>query len=441
MHKASDASGSPAAAPPRLDVASFPLLDDVGFTGGRDSFQAMCARIFASSEPRFLRTKDNALVVFRHADLRAIGANPAFGNTTPEALARRGQPAGGTAADGPAREAIVRVLSNQVFFTNDPIHAPIRRLLLNHMGAKPTAALQPVAQQVVAGILTEIGGASQIDLVADVAEPLTVRFWGALIGLTGAEMAELVPCVRALTPLLAMERSREQTERLNQSFALYGDIIERAALRSLRSGGHPFVAGLAAELAHIKLDDDPQRAGIVPPNVGMLIAGNIFDGFHTAALAAANTIFALSSRPDVMRRVSETPALLGGAITEALRIEPPVIMLDRYVLDDVVFASATIPKGSIITMMWGAGNFDPQVFHDPFDFDPTRSHQGLTTFGGGLQICPGRFIAVMLTRTLLEELAGRGIGLEPIDTRGQWLDGHKMCQLSAFPVRVRRRAA
>jgi cytochrome P450 len=279
---------------------------------------------------------------------------------------------------------------------------------------------------------------TQFDLVADVAEKLTVYFWGALIGLTAAEMAALTPCVRALTPLLYMERNREQTILLNDAFALYGDIIERGALRSLKAGGHPFVEGLAAELAQIKLEDDLERAGIVPPNVGLLIAGNIFDGFHTAALAAVNTIFALSSRPQIMATVRATPALLAGAITEALRIEPPVIMLDRYVLDDVVFGGFTIPKGSVVTMMWGAGNFDPKAFDAPFAFDPTRSHQGLTTFGGGLQICPGRFISVMLTRTLLEGLAERGLELLPVAECGQWIPGHKMCQLSTFPVRVRR---
>jgi cytochrome P450 len=143
---------------PRLDVSAYPSLAEVGFTGGRDSFQSMCARIFASDEPRFLRTADNALVVFRHADLRSIGAMRSFGNTTPAAFAARRTSPGGSAADAPPRDAIVRILSNQVFFANDPIHAPIRRALLNHMGPKPTAELQPLARQVVGQLLEELGG-------------------------------------------------------------------------------------------------------------------------------------------------------------------------------------------------------------------------------------------------------------------------------------------
>ncbi|MFO1171972.1 MAG: cytochrome P450 [Hyphomicrobiaceae bacterium] len=438
MHEQMTNTGAAAGSAPRLDTSVFPALTDLGFTGGRDSFQALCAAVFASDEPRFLRAADGSLVVFRHADLRAIGASAKFGNATPSALAARGKPQGGSAAEAPPRDAIVRVLSSQVFFTNDPIHAPIRRALLNQMGPKPTAALEPLARQVVTALLSELGESDEIDLVTDIAEPLTVRFWGALIGLTDAEMTALTPCVRALTPLLFMERTREQSVRLNETFALYGDIIEQAALRSLKAGGHPFVEALAAELAGIHLEDDPEHAGIVPPNVGLLIAGNVFDGFHTAALAAANTVFALSSRPEIMAQVRATPAMLAGAITEALRLEPPVIMLDRHVLEDVVFGGFKIPKGSTIVMMWGAGNFDPNAFQAPFEFDLTRGHQGLTTFGGGLQICPGRFIAVMLTRVLLEGLAESGMALEPVAGRAQWIPAHKMCQLSTFPVRVRR---
>lgn len=440
MHEQATNSGAATGPASLLDTSAFPTLADFDFTGGRDSFRALCASIFASDEPRFLLAADGALVVFRHADLRAIGANAKFGNATPAALAARGKLQGGSAADAPPRDAIVRVLSSQVFFTNDPIHAPIRRALLNQMGPKPTAALEPLARQVVAELLSKLSANAEIDLVTEIAEPLTVRFWGALIGLTEAEMTALTPCVRALTPLLTMERTREQSIRLNENFALYGDMIERAALRSLKGGGHPFVEGLAAELAQIKLEDDPDHAGIVPPNVGLLIAGNVFDGFHTAALAAANTVFALSSRPEIMAQIRETPALLAGAITEALRLEPPVIMLDRNVLDNVQFGGFTIPKGSTVVMMWGAGNFDPTVFQNPFDFDLSRSHQGLTTFGGGLQICPGRFIAVMLTRVLLEGLAELSISLAPVEGRAQWIPAHKMCQLSTFPVRVRRGA-
>lgn len=430
----------PSSQAPVVDFGAYPSFSDVGFTGGRDSFRTMCARIFASDEPRFLRADDNTLVVFRHADLRAIGALPAFGNTPPAVLCARGKPSG-SGQQAPPRAAIVRILSYQVFFANDPIHAPIRRALLNQMGPKPTAELQPLARQVVHELLSELSGVTEFDLVADVAERLTVRFWGALIGLDAEEMAELTPIVRALTPLLSMDRSDEQSIRLNEAFERYGEIIERGAMRSLAAGGHPFVAGLAAELAEIKLVDDPERAGIVPPNVGMLIAGNLFDGFHTAALAAANTIFALSSRPQIMAQVRETPALTGGAIAEALRMEPPVIMLDRYVLEDAVFGGVTIPKGSQVVMMWGAGNHDPKVFPAPDHFEPTRNHQGLTTFGGGLHICPGRFVSVMLTRTLLEGLAEHGLDLEPVEERGQWIPAHKMCQLRTFPVVVRRREA
>lgn len=423
----------------KLDVSQLQSLAEVGFTGGRDSFRALCGRIFQPGAPRFLRTEANALVVFRHADLRAMGVIAAIGNTPPVALgARMNAPSPDEDARAPG-SAIAWVLSNQVFFANDPIHGPIRKALLNQIGPKATAQLEGVARALVTEILSGLAGRDDFDLVADVAEPLTVRFWGALLGLTDEEVAVLTPCVRALTPLLYMERTLEEVRRLDEAFLVYAELIERAALRSLAAGGYPFVAGLAADLARIEFDDDPERAGIVPANVGLMLAGNLFDGFHTAALGAANTVYALVRRPEVLAAVRASPELLAGAITEALRMEPPVIMLNRFVLDDVEYDGQIIAKGTTVVMMWGAGNYDPEVFETPELFDPRRSHQGLTTFGGGAHICPGRFVSLMLIRTLLGVLGEQGIELEAADDGDHWLGGHMMCQLSAFPVQVRRR--
>ena len=63
-----------------VEANRMPTLRDVGFCGGRDNFRAFCTRVFARDEPRFLRTEQDQLVVFRHADLRAFGAAPEVGN-------------------------------------------------------------------------------------------------------------------------------------------------------------------------------------------------------------------------------------------------------------------------------------------------------------------------------------------------------------------------
>ncbi len=67
-----------------------------------------------------------------------------------------------------------------------------------------------------------------------------------------------------------------------------------------------------------------------------------------------------------------------------------------------------------------------------------RPQTGLTTFGSGIHICPGRYVGVMLTRVLLEEFAAQGVELRNAEAPAEWIPDHFMNQLKVFPVAVNR---
>jgi cytochrome P450 len=424
----------------RLDIASLRSLTSFGYGGGRDAFREFCRSIFTEESPRFLRTDDDRLVVFRHADLRRMAAIPELGNVPSGVLAARARgdaPAGG--ADSFVGAAMVEVFANQFFFTNAPIHAPLRRMTLAQIGPKRINELGSVARDCVRRILAETPIETRIDFVRDVAVRLTVYFWGARLGLTEAELQALVPVVRAMSPAFSARLDLAELRLADQAFSAYRRLVEGAALRSLAAGGHPFVEDLAAELAGIDLADDPYGAGIVPANVGVMLAGVLAEGFHTTAVAATNAVWVLARQPGVLQDVSDDPSLLPAAIAEAWRLEPPALMFNSYAIDDIDYKGWLIPKGTGVLMMWGAGNHDPGAFPDPDRFDLSRGGRGLTTFGGGAQICPGRHVAGLLTRVLIEEIAAAGLVVEPIDDTDAWIDGHILSELRVFPVRLARR--
>lgn len=417
------------------DIASLTSLESLGFTGGRDSFRAFCARVFAHDAPRLLRTETGELVVFRHGDLRAFGALPEVGALPPGVMfpGLHQLPPG---AQLPPGGGIGGVISHQVFTANPPVHMPVRLTLLRQLSPKQAALLEPVARNVVQSLLDAIKGRDEIDLVEDIAERLTARFWGALIGMTETEMAEAALAVRDMTAMFLIQMTRGDLQTADTATATYGRLVETAALRSLAAGTHPFVTELAADLARVEAQDDPAEAGIVPPNVGKLLAGNLVDGFHTAAIGAVNTLFALLQHPDTFTEVLATPEKLPAAIMEALRLEPPVLFLKRYILRDLDYTGIHIPKGTQVLMLWAAGNHDPAVFPEPQSFRLDRDHRGITTFGGGAHICPGRHVALMLIRLLLEEIAARGLTLSLTDGPYDWLGNHAMSQLPHMRLRV-----
>lgn len=426
-----------ASRPEGLDIASLPLLADAGYTGGRDSFHRFCRSIFASPEPRFLRNDAGHLVVFRHADLRALSIRPEIGCPPPAHLLARRRV---TPEEFEPRleDPTPWVFANQFFFSNEPIHAPLRKMMLDNFGPRPTATFEAMARATASDLAAALKDGAEVDLAAAFTLPLMVRFWGGLIGLRPGAIARLTQVLHAMAPLNFVSRTPEQLKDLDAAFTVYREVIQQGVQETLARGDNPIVCGLAAALAEVRLQDDPALAGIVPANVGAFLAGNLFDGLHTASVGATNTLFALSRRPEALAAVRAAPDKLAAAVAEALRVEPAILSLNRFALDDTDYDGFVIRKGVTLQMMWAAGGLDPTAFHDPAAFDLDRPHQGVTSFGSGARICPGRFSAAMLIRTMLQALDADGVTLEPLGGEGDWYEGTIVGQLRTFPVRVRR---
>lgn len=420
--------------PTHLDIRSLPTTSDFGFSGGRDNFRAFCQRIFRAKEPRFLRTPEDQLVVFRHADLMLFGTAPEIGNL-PIGKMYPNRFKEGAVSERPPGWEIGEVIGAQVFTFNPPLHGPARRMLLSWLGPKQVSQMEELARAVARQVIGRMKDGDTVDLVEAVAETVVVGFWSRLLHLTDEEAVVIGQCAREMTRLFHANRSLDDVRVLDRAFAEYARLLDMAATRGLEKGD-PAMLEIAARLKEFDFPDDPYEVGLVPKSVGAVLAGNLVDGFHTAALAAANTFHALLENPEALATVRAAPQTLPRAIAEALRLEPPVLSLSRYVLRDFQFDDLILPAGTKITMMWAAGNHDPSVFPDPERFDVSRPQAGLTTFGLGTHICPGRYAGVMLTRVMLEEFAALGKELRITEAPGEWIPDHFMNQLRVFPVRI-----
>lgn len=420
-----------------LDIAGLPSLSDVGFTAGRDGLREFCRRIFNSAEPRFLKNEHGQLVVFRNADLLAFGAAPEIGNVPiaklfPSRYERTEDP-----QEKPPGWEIGEVIGKQVFTFNPPLHGPARRILTSWLSPKGVSLMEGLARNIVNRIIREKAGGEEIDFVTEVAERLIIDFWSELLHLTESESQRLGQNARNMTRLFYVNRTPEDLRVLDLSFSRYAQVLADAAERGLAEGD-PTMLEIAEKLKGLDLPDDPFETGVVPKSVGDFLAGNLIDGVHTAALAAANTFHALVKTPRAMETVRQTPQLIPKAIAEAMRLEPPVLFLPRYSLRDFHYGDVIIPAGNMISMMWAAGNHDPAAFPDPESFDINRPQAGLTTFGGGIHICPGRYAGVMLVRALIEEFEANGVRCEAAEHPSSWYPSHKLGQLKVFPVRLRK---
>jgi fatty acid omega-hydroxylase len=97
------------------------------------------------------------------------------------------------------------------------------------------------------------------------------------------------------------------------------------------------------------------------------------------------------------------PELVPAAIEEVLRLESSVNFWPTWTaLADIEIAGTTIPKGSPIYFMYGAGNRDPDQFPDPNKFDPERKNNQTLGWGSGIHVCFGGPLARLEVNTAFE---------------------------------------
>jgi cytochrome P450 len=102
------------------------------------------------------------------------------------------------------------------------------------------------------------------------------------------------------------------------------------------------------------------------------------------------------------------PTLIPALVEEGLRHSSPVMGSFRSTAADAQVGDVTIPAGSIVAIMWGAANHDPEVFNDPEAFRLDRPNPtDHVALGHGVHYCLGAMLAKAEATTAFEQLFAR----------------------------------
>ncbi|MFB7080647.1 cytochrome P450 [Streptomyces sp. NPDC056308] len=127
-------------------------------------------------------------------------------------------------------------------------------------------------------------------------------------------------------------------------------------------------------------------------------------GLREAALASflANLLDA----PDLLAALRVEPALADRAWTESLRRDPPVQIVLRRTVTEVVLSGGTLPAGAPVACLVGSAGRDPERFSAPDLYDPFRHDQGSSLTGpvGCPAVVLGRLEARQGLRALLDAM-------------------------------------
>ena len=100
-------------------------------------------------------------------------------------------------------------------------------------------------------------------------------------------------------------------------------------------------------------------------------------------------------------------SLLPQAIEEGLRVEPPLLTINRTTTCEVELAGVTLGPGESITPHIGSANHDEARWDDPESFDIFRPAVPHIAFAHGPHMCLGMHLARLETRALLNRVFDR----------------------------------
>jgi cytochrome P450 len=145
--------------------------------------------------------------------------------------------------------------------------------------------------------------------------------------------------------------------------------------------------------------------------VALLLAG------HETTATAMSWVFDLLFRnPAVHRRLEEDPddeEYLDAVIAEAMRLYPPLPIVDRVLASPFEVKGHTLPPGTVLAPCIYLAHRRPDVYPEPDEFHPERflGHRPDTyswiPFGGGIRRCVGASFATFEMRVVLRTILSR----------------------------------
>lgn len=283
-----------------------------------------------------------------------------------------------------------------------PDHTRLRRLVSTAFTPRVVAGLEPRIQAVLDELLGAAAGKDSLEVVGDLAYPLPVRIISELLGVPADDQDRFREwsrrLARTLEPPVAASRPDDEAAA-EDARAEFNDYFRSLIERRRRRPGVDLLSRLiAVEEQGEQLDEDELLATCVL----LLVAGH-----ETTANLIANGVLALLRHPDQLAALRGEPALVGSAVEEVLRYDPPVQLTTRVARGPLRVGSLDVEPDTLVLLLLAAANRDPAQFREPDRFDITRAAPHHLAFAAGPHFCLGASLARLEARLALRAIAER----------------------------------
>jgi cytochrome P450 len=304
--------------------------------------------------------------------------------------------------DYPVRTSIINM--------DPPVHTRYRLLVNRGFTPRMIGRLEESIGAQARRIVEDVAERGEADLVTDIAAKLPGQVIAAMLGVPDEDQ----DMVQRHTNAFIAPSDPEYAGTVEDMVAASDAIEDYAKHLGRTKREHPTDDVTSAIVNAEVTDADGNRATIDMDEFAEFVKLLLVGGNETTRNAITHGVRLFSEFPDQKARFLADPQ--GLAVTtadEILRYATPVTLMRRTATRDVEVAGTPIAAGDKVVMWYRSGNFDDEVFADPYRFDVGRDPNPHLTFGaGGPHYCLGASLARVEIGVMLATLFQRLPDLE-----------------------------
>ena len=382
-----------------------------------------------------------AWMVTRHADVRAISADPrAFINGGPQ-LRYAADDYNTRARTAKVRKAELHRwdpdVADDMIYLDADAHFRLRSLMARSFTParvrRLADELDASARVVVAEFERALSGGGEVCLVNDLAVRLPLETICSMMGLPGTDWAHIHRWTDAMFDVDSMRWARPGEDRRAMRKRLHAEFHDYIDEVIARKRAHP-ADDLASQLVHARPAGDPLLHQELHGYLKLLISG----GNETTRNATSRGVLAMLDHPDQVARFhAEGEALVESLVDEVVRFTSPVIQFVRTATCDTTVRDVSIREGQMVVLWYPSANRDEEVFDNPDRLDIGRRPNPHIGFGHGPHLCLGANLARWELRSIFRAL-GQARTLERLTVEGEprWLTDLHVGTIAEIAVRA-----
>lgn len=363
-------------------------------------------------------------IIPRHQDVNALLRDRRFGRTYLHLATHEEM---GRPEDPPHTAPFWHLIRNGILDMEPPDHTRVRRLVAKAFTPRRVEELRPTVQGLMDGLLDEVLGAGEVDLIAAVAEPLPVTVIAELLGIPEADRHHLRPWSAEICRMYELNPSEEDGRAASAAAVEFSDYLRELIRERRRHPTEDLIGGLVQV---IDQGDRLTEDEMIGTCVLLLNAG------HEATVnMTGNGWWALFRNPDQLARLRADHALIPRAVEELMRYDTPLQMFERWVLEDVEIHGVPVARGQELALLFGSANRDPTAFDRPDALDLGREPNPHMTFGAGIHFCLGAPLGRVELETSFGSLLRRAAHMELV-REPEWKPNYIIRGLRELRVRL-----